>query len=185
MKIIHCADIHLDSAMTSSIDPQTARIRRGEILRNFERIVDYAASVGAEAILIAGDLFDSQNISELTRNTLLHCIASNPGIAFFYLRGNHDEHFCLNQLNCSGKIPFNLIFFGKEWGCYECGSVSIYGAELSDESRDFYDVLNPDPDRINIVMLHGQLSEHPDSVDYGIDINRLRGKNIDYLVTRI
>ena len=91
MKLIHCADIHLDSAMTSHIAPDTARKRRGEILRNFERMVEFAAAEDVGAILIAGDLFDTPVTSELTRSTLLHCITSHPGIAFFYLRGNHDE----------------------------------------------------------------------------------------------
>ena len=72
--------------MTMYMDPETARKRRGEILHNFERIVEYAVSEGVQAILIAGDLFDTSHIGELTRNTMLHCINSNPGIAFFYLR---------------------------------------------------------------------------------------------------
>ena len=181
MKIIHCADFHLDSAMTSNLDLVTARIRRGEILRNFERMVGYASSQGVEAILLAGDIFDTSSASELTRNTLLHCVVSNPGISFFYIRGNHDEHFSLESLSRSGKTPFNLMFFGNGWTCYECGGVAVYGAELSGAKDGLYDGLNPDPDKINIVMLHGQISEYPDKVEYGIDINRLRGKNIDYL----
>ena len=53
------------------------------------------------------------------------------------------------------------------------------GAEYSD-SPD-YDALRPDPSKINILMLHGQMTENPSVVDYGIDVRRLRGKHIDYL----
>ena len=179
MKLLHCADFHLDSAMTTHVDPETARKRRGEILRNFERMVEFAASEGVEAILIAGDLFDTSVTSELSRNTLLHCITSHPSIAFFYLRGNHDERFRLEMLYSSGKPPVNLMCFGKDWSCYECGDVAVYGAEYSD-SPD-YDALRPDPSKINILMLHGQMTENPSVVDYGIDVRRLRGKHIDYL----
>lgn len=178
MKLIHCADIHLDSAMTSHIAPDTARKRRGEILRNFERMVEFAAAEDVGAILIAGDLFDTPVTSELTRSTLLHCITSHPGIAFFYLRGNHDEKLLTEGLF---EKPFNLMLFGEEWSCYECGGVAIYGRELFRERAGFYNGLQPEPDKINIVMLHGQISEHPSGVAYGIDLKQLRQKNIDYL----
>lgn len=32
MKILHCADIHLDSAMTANLDKDKARERRSELL---------------------------------------------------------------------------------------------------------------------------------------------------------
>ena len=181
MKIIHCADIHLDSAMTSHSDPESARKRRGEMLRTFERMVSYAAREGVSAILIAGDLFDAPNTRELTRNTVLHCIASNPAIAFFYLKGNHDDNNFLNGLDELGKKPCNLLLFGRHWGCYECGGVAIYGAELHGGDTAFYDGLQPDAEKINIVMLHGQISENPAGVEHGIDLKQLRGRNIDYL----
>lgn len=181
MKIIHCADIHLDSAMTSRFPPEKAIKRREEILHTFERMVQYASRNGVSAILIAGDMFDAPNTRELTRNTVLNCITSNPAIAFFYLKGNHDDNNFLDCLERLGKRPGNLMIFGGSWGCYECGEVAIYGSELSGEESGHYDSLNPDADKINIVMLHGQICENTSGVEYGIDMNKLRGKNIDYL----
>lgn len=181
MKIIHCADIHLDSAMTSHFDPETTRKRRDEILLTFEKMVQYAAREKVSAILIAGDLFDAPNTRELTRNAVLHCVTSNPSITFFYLKGNHDDNNFLSVLDRTGRLPGNLMLFDRKWGCYEYGDVAIYGAELSDGGGGFYEGLAPDADKINIVMLHGQISENPAGVDYGIDLKRLRGRNIDYL----
>ena len=181
MKIIHCADIHLDSAMTSHFDPETTRKRRDEILLTFEKMVQYAAREKVSAILIAGDLFDAPNTRELTRNAVLHCVTSNPAITFFYLKGNHDDNNFLSVLDRTGRLPGNLMLFDRKWGCYEYGDVAIYGAELSDGGGGFYEGLAPDADKINIVMLHGQISENPAGVDYGIDLKRLRGRNIDYL----
>lgn len=178
MKIIHCADLHLDSAMTAHFDLETARARRGEMLHTFERMVEYACDEGISAILIAGDMFDSANTCELTRNTILHCIRANPGIAFFYLKGNHDDNNFINALG--EQMPSNLMLFNRQWTCFECGNVSIYGAELND-AGGFYDGLNPDPDKINITMLHGQISENADGVEHGIDLNKLRDRHIDYL----
>ena len=43
MKIIHCADLHLDSKMESNLDREAASMRRDELLDTFERMVTYAA----------------------------------------------------------------------------------------------------------------------------------------------
>ena len=63
MKIIHCADVHLDSPMTSFLTPEKAKERRQEILRTFLKMIDYAAAHQIHHILIAGDLFDSRNVT--------------------------------------------------------------------------------------------------------------------------
>ena len=42
MRIIHCADLHLDSKMTANLSKEQARDRKGEILRTFGRMVEYA-----------------------------------------------------------------------------------------------------------------------------------------------
>ncbi len=42
MKILHCADIHLDSAMTANLDKDKARERRSELLASFKDMVGYA-----------------------------------------------------------------------------------------------------------------------------------------------
>ena len=56
MKIIHCADLHLDSKMESNLDREAAGMRRDELLDTFERMVAYAAEQDVRVILIAGDL---------------------------------------------------------------------------------------------------------------------------------
>ena len=38
MKIIHCADLHLDSKLHTHLDRDLARRRRDELLHNFERV---------------------------------------------------------------------------------------------------------------------------------------------------
>ena len=37
MKIIHCADLHLDSQMTANLTKEQARERKREIIRTFTR----------------------------------------------------------------------------------------------------------------------------------------------------
>lgn len=95
MKIIHCADLHLDSRLSANLDRERAKQRRGELLQNFSRLAQYAQEEGVEAVLIAGDLFDRDAVSALARNTVLSVIEAHPQIRFFYLRGNHDGGDCL------------------------------------------------------------------------------------------
>lgn len=182
MRIIHCADLHLDSKMNANLDRESARERKGEILHTFERMVTYASQNGVSAILIAGDLFDTGNISATARNVVLYNISGHPEINFYYLQGNHDHDNFLSGLE---EIPENLKLFGAQWLTYgeAGGRISISGLELSDENLESAPVsLVLDSDKFNIVMLHGQESRSAvrDKAEI-INLKALRNKGIDYL----
>ena len=81
MRVIHCADIHLDSGLSANFDKETARERKAEILRTFVRMTEYAADCGAEAVLIAGDLFDRDVVRQ--RHVTVFWVRSRQ------LRGSH------------------------------------------------------------------------------------------------
>ena len=91
MRFIHCADLHLDSKMTSNLSREQAKERKMEILRTYSRMIDYAKENKIDGIIIAGDLFDTRNISATARNMVKDSIMSNPQIEFYYLKGNHDR----------------------------------------------------------------------------------------------
>ena len=180
MKIIHCADLHLDSKMNSNFDRIKAKERKGEILHTFERMVEYASEQGVDAILIAGDLFDTRNISASVRNTVLFSIKDHPLITFYYLRGNHDADNFLSGLE---QIPENLKLFGSQWLSYRQGDVVISGVELSYENAgSAYVSLVLNAQDFNIVMLHGQESEsNAQDKTASIHLKALKNKGIDYL----
>ncbi len=182
MKLIHCADLHLDAKMSANLDKESAKIRRGEILHTFERMVDYAYENDIAAILIAGDMFDTKNISATTRNTVLHTILKYSGIHFYYLRGNHDNDNFLSELQ---EVPENLFLFDTCWKTYQeaSGTITISGMELTSENTGSAPVaLVQDAAKFNIVMLHGQESESvaKDKAEI-IPIKAFKNKGIDYL----
>lgn len=180
MKLIHCADLHLDSKLNANLDRERAKERKSELLHTFERMVQYAARNNVAAVLIAGDLFDAKNISATTRNTVLHAILSNPGISFYYLKGNHDGDGFLADLD---EVPANLRLFGTAWTSYREGNVVISGMELTRETAgSAYHSLVLDAKEFNIVMLHGQETEQNagDRTEI-ITLKALRNKGIDYL----
>lgn len=171
MRFIHCADLHLDSKMTSNLSREQAKERKMEILRTYSRMIDYAKENKIDGIIIAGDLFDTRNISATARNMVKDSIMSNPQIEFYYLKGNHDSDNFFSKLD---DIPENLHLFNEEWTTYDCGNISLSGIEIdSGNESTLYNSLVLDNDKYNIVIMHGQIGQ--------INLNALKNKGIDYL----
>lgn len=182
MKFIHCADLHLDSRLSANFDKERAKGRKGEILDTFVKMLDYADENDVKAILIAGDMFDTKNISATVRNTVLHCITKYEHITFYYLRGNHDQDNFLSELE---EIPHNFKMFDTTWTTYEeaDGKICISGVELTNEnSGSIYAALTLDANAFHIVMLHGQdvdgVSKDKAQIIY---LRDLKNRGIDYL----
>lgn len=176
MKLIHCADLHLDSPMESNLTAEQAKERKNEILGTFARLVQLASESRVSAILISGDLFDSRHITKRTERYVLDLIRKYPDLYFFYLAGNHDRGSALSELDDEQR-PENLFLFGDEWQSYDFGEVTITGSEKPDP-----DALELSESALNIVMLHGQESgeKHADKRDV-IRFSKLKNKHIDYL----
>lgn len=183
MKIMHCADIHLDSKMESRLTPEQAAKRREEILLTFHDSLDYAEEHGVQVVLIAGDLFDKRHIRKSVKDKVTQDIISHREMQFYYLRGNHDITDFLDEME---ELPKNLHLFSKDkWMSYSIPdeNIVITGRELDAKSSpDVMSEMVLDQSKVNIVMLHGMDSEYPSHDNsYVIDLNRLRGRYIDYL----
>lgn len=180
MKIIHCADLHLDSKMQTNLSALKAKTRKQEILNTFERMVDYADRENVTAIIIAGDMFDTARITNLTKNRVLNTIKKYPQIDFLYLSGNHDESNCISLLD---DVPANLKIFGKTWTNFNYDNLQITGVVLDENNyTSIYDTLSLAPEKLNIVVLHGQISQHvTKNQSEMINLSKLKNRNIDYL----
>lgn len=183
MKIIHCADLHLDSALTANLTKEKAKERKNELLEAFRRMVSYAAENDVKAVVIAGDLFDTKNISATACNAVRDAIAGNPAIDFYFLQGNHDAGGFLSRFD---EIPANLKLFGKDWTSYqtgESGNIVITGMEFDGQTpSERFHMLVPDTEKFNIVVLHGQKSaSRAKNKAEVIPFSELKNKGIDYL----
>ncbi len=158
MKIIHCADIHLDSALSSNFTAKQAEIRRNELLLTFADMVEYGAAHNVRAVIIAGDLFDGQHISARAENVVKDCIKKHPEMDFLYLAGNHDEEALCGKFNTLA----NFKAFDDSKVSYRYGNVVI---------TSFPEGQKLSPDDINIVVRHMELKQPETFV----------GRNIDYL----
>jgi len=184
MRIIHCADLHLDSRLESNLGRETAKTRKGEILNTFTKMIDYACKNDVSVILISGDLFDKNKVSSTAANTVRNAIITHPEITFFYLKGNHDSEGLFTE---SGSVPQNLKLFGNQWISYPLsdGKITITGIEINEENRGIiYSSLLLNNSDFNIVMLHGQEgTSNANTKDRAeiINLKQLKNKSIDYL----
>ena len=115
MKIIHCADLHLDSKMESNLDREAAGMRRDELLDTFERMVAYAAEQDVRVILIAGDLFDKPNVRKTAKTRVIEQIKGHSQIDFCYIRGNHDQLDFVEELSVQEEFTVGGRFGAGVW----------------------------------------------------------------------
>ena len=174
-KFIHCADIHLGSKMESKLSKDKADERRAEVRKTFLRMVEYAKEEGVRAILLSGDVFDSDRPIKRDKEFFYNVVKGNPDVDFLYLRGNHDGKESYTEEGLE-----NLKTFSTEWTGYDYDGVYICGLEIARENaQSLYSTLKLDKDKKNLVMLHGNV-ESTTGVDK-VHVGKLADKNIDYL----
>ncbi|MDR2047391.1 MAG: metallophosphoesterase [Clostridiales bacterium] len=212
MKIIHCADLHIDSALNANLPPEKVRERKDELLASFFRLVRFAAENGVVAVIIAGDLFDIAKPPKRVGRAVFEAIEAHGEISFFYAPGNHDGNAAI-----TADAPGNFIVFrgGFSTRYIGAGRAAAYGGgsgvdvdgnagigtnidghkrvggcgvTVSGASADFYgaaglyDGLRLNPNDVNLVVMHGEVSEYTRSDMRGVVyLPSLRNKNIDYL----
>lgn len=91
IRFLHIADVHLDTAFSGRSPRVRARLR--EAAREaFARAVDLALAERLDAVLIAGDLFDSARLSFETERFLGEQLdrLGEAAIPVVYASGNHD-----------------------------------------------------------------------------------------------
>lgn len=177
MKILHCADLHMDSPMETHMTREQAAKRNAEILMSFQRMTEYAENENVRVVLIAGDLFDGERVTRRTVEGVLDAVRRTPQIDYLYVSGNHDDQ---TNAFADQEIPENFKRFTDKWNTIEYGDVAVSGIEITkNNASTLYGQLPAQKSRVNIVMLHGQVSSACE-VDQ-VNLNLLKGKNINYL----
>ncbi len=177
MKILHCADLHMDSPMDTHMTREQAAKRNTEILMSFQRMTEYAENENVRVVLIAGDLFDGERVTRRTVEGVLDAVRRTPQIDYLYVSGNHDDQ---TNAFADQEIPENFKRFTDKWNTIKYRDVAVSGIEITkNNASTLYEQLPAQKSRVNIVMLHGQVSSACE-VDQ-VNLNLLKGKNINYL----
>ena len=177
VKLLHAADLHLDSAF-SALPPEKAVQRRAEQRLVLERLT--ALSEGCAAVLLAGDLFDSARVYRDTLEALRNALAACR-CPVFIAPGNHDALLPGSPYLENGWPENVHIFRTAEPERISLPELDIYGAGfLRAEMPAMLDGFRAaDPSRLNILVLHGD-AENPASPYNPVSPAELAASGLDY-----
>ena len=158
LTVVHAADVHLDRAFTDRGLRLTGRERRNALHDAFFRIVDLART--ADALCIAGDLYEHEHVTGDTENMLVSKLGELP-CPVLLLPGNHDPHLPgslyeraawpdnVHVFRTLRPEPFELSREVVVWG------IAYTARELRpDIVRSFR---APGDGRVHLLLLHGSL----------------------------
>ncbi|MFQ5890144.1 MAG: exonuclease SbcCD subunit D [Gemmatimonadota bacterium] len=190
IRLIHLADVHLD-APYSAFGPLAER-RRADVVKAFCDLPTIAEREHADAVLIAGDLFDGPTPREATlaavRETFrrLH----DAGCPVMLVAGNHDA---LTLRPSPYDAPLGDIRLFREPAFGSPVSVDTPGGPLHLYGISFDAAREPDPlatfrrseePGAHVVLLHGSVPDAPHwegGRSLRLPLERLRELEVDYL----
>jgi len=113
--ILHFSDLHLDAAFSGSRLPvHVARLCRDQLRQALRNLIDLAKSRQADAVTIAGDLYERDRLGPDTAAFLAHELERLTPIPVFIAPGNHDAADA-SSLYQRGCWPDNVnIAFSNE-----------------------------------------------------------------------
>jgi DNA repair exonuclease SbcCD nuclease subunit len=132
IRFLHIGDVHINKSFATKDEVLRHKLQRA-VIKSFQNAVAYCISSGLDALMIAGDLFDSGHVSlkdgEIVRDAFEQL--KKHDIKVFYASGNHDyTHYDskIRQLS----FPDNVITFFNDYP-------EIH--ELIDEDNNVYKVV--------------------------------------------
>lgn len=163
IKILHTADIHLDSPLRSLAMRDEALKEKVQTATRtaFSRVVAAAIEEGVAALLISGDLFDGAERSARTGAFLVSQLdlLRDAEIRVFCVKGNHDAE---NPVTGGIPWPDNVHVFGASGGKVELEEgVWIHGVSFGGRRAEeslLPKFKAPEEGAVNIAMLHTSLS---------------------------
>ncbi|MEZ5335576.1 MAG: exonuclease SbcCD subunit D [Methanolobus sp.] len=122
IRIVHTGDTHLGYRQYHS------DVRRKDFLNAFSRVVDDAIEMDVDAVVHAGDLFDSRNptLDDILDAMGLFSRLKTAGIPLLAIVGNHESKQSTQWLDLYGSLGL-VIRLGAE--PYRLGEVSLYGID--------------------------------------------------------
>ncbi len=182
-KLLHIADIHLDSPF-SLLDAEKASVRRNELRGIFSSVMLFVKSAGIDAVLIAGDLFDTGFVTAETAALIKNAFASCPDCKFIISPGNHDPYTETSVYRSVSFSP-NVFIFSSETVqkfSFDDLNMDVYGFAFCDNELRRSPVAEfrvEDPERINILLAHCDIAS-PLSKYAPVTKNDLSSCGVDY-----
>lgn len=135
VRIMHMADVHLDSPF-SRLTVEQAEARRREMRGVFTSMILYAKAQKVDIVLIAGDLFDIGYAGEETVSLITKEFERASECKFVIAAGNHDPYSERSVYKLK-KFPENVYIFPDaelDRFSFEDLGVDVYGWSFTSES---------------------------------------------------
>lgn len=160
LTILHAADLHLDSPFRS-LPPREAQARRADQRQTLDALRDLALERQVGLVLLAGDLFDSQEVYPETLEALARTLGQMP-CPVCIAPGNHD-YYAPQSPYARPIWPDNVHIFTTEAVAAhplpELGAV-VYGCAFVGPFRESDPLAGfhaPDDGALPIGVFHGEV----------------------------
>ncbi len=111
LKLLHAADLHLDSGF-EALSPEAAKTRRQGQRQLIFKMAELAEKLGVDAVLLCGDIFNSFEVSKETMSDFSRALGALP-CPVLIAPGNHDPYTAHSMWEMTG-LPENMFIFKKE-----------------------------------------------------------------------
>lgn len=109
LKILHCADLHLDSPFKSG-NAGKSEVRRRELRGTFSSLIMYIKTNKIDIALMSGDLFDSGFMTKDMADYFVKELAAAAPCRFVIAPGNHDP-YTQDSVYAKTVFPDNAFVF--------------------------------------------------------------------------
>ncbi|MBR5115172.1 MAG: DNA repair exonuclease [Oscillospiraceae bacterium] len=152
MKLLHSADLHMDSAF-AALDEDKAALRRSEQRGLLARMAELAAAEKVDAVLMCGDLLDSARSFAETDEALAE-FCESVAAPVFIAPGNHDWYGPSSPY-ARLKLPENThVFKSLEPESIELEAGNIWGAGWTSPTAPPLTGFRVPEGGINVMALH-------------------------------
>lgn len=184
IKILQAGDLHFDTPF-KDLDKNISIISKEELLEVFSKIIDISMENSVDILLLTGDIFDNLTINKKTLIFIKNQIERISNIRVFISPGNHDPY---NEKSFYKMInwPDNVyIFKGSiEKVVLEDLNTVVWGAAFNEYHvrKSLLKNINVDNNYINIMTIHGDISNTDDGNEYNPMTKRdIENSKLDYI----
>ena len=190
-RFLHTADWQIGRQF-ASFDPEHAPILAEARIAVVERLAALALEHRVDAVLVAGDVFDAQTVSERTLRRLFNALAAYSG-PWLLIPGNHDAALAESvwtRAQRLGAVPSHVhLLLAPEPRLFEAQGFAVLPAPLAqrhtyNDLTAWFDEADTPAGLLRIGLAHGSvqglLSEDIDSAN-PIAPERAASARLDYL----
>jgi len=181
--ILHCADLHLETSFASDgVPPAVGNRRRADLQAALSRILALAREHHADAVTVAGDLYEHECALPDTVELLREQLGGLAPMQVFIAPGEHDP-YSEDSLYALSAWPANVtVMPAGRLDCYELApGLYLWGAGYAPGANpDILAGFEVDRKGTHLLLLHASLDSPPaEEGPYHIDVPGLRAAGID------